>query len=214
MKRVFIIIASLLLAFSFGSPVYAMGHAGGHASGGHSSGGHASASHATASHSAVHSAGSHASASHGVNVSHPATTRSSTSRPINRAASRLPNTQATRRSIRAVQHSTTYRSLKTSNQRSSYAYYRGYYDTYHPHQSANTIMQHHYYWMPVWLANSNTAEIQSIKNDATRNGLKWVSVDGDKIAVPDRIYRTIKVGDHVTLLDDSHLIINGKTYTI
>lgn len=210
-KRIMLVLICLTIGCSIPTSAFAMGHAsGGHSSGGHSSGSHASGSHSAAS----HSAGSHASASHGI-ASHPSTEAGhTTSHPAAKAASRLPNTPSAQRAVNSATHTETYKSLRTSNERNSYTYYHGYYSTYHPNQTPNQIMAHHYYWMPMWLANSNNSESQSVKNAAKQNGLKWIEVSGNAIAVPNKIYRHVKRGDHITLIDDAHLRVNDHTYTI
>lgn len=211
-KRIMLILACLTIGCSIPtSSAFAMGHAsGGHSSGGHSSGSHASGSHSAAS----HSAGSHASASHGI-ASHPSTEAGhTTSRPAAKAASKLPNTSEAKRAVNSATHTETYKTLQTSHQRDSYAYYHGYYSTYYPNQTPNQIMTHHYYWMPAWLASSNNSESQSVNQAAKQNGLKWIVVSGNAIAVPNKVYRHVKPGDHVTLIDDAHLKVNDHTYTI
>lgn len=204
-KKIILMFACLSL-LGFITPAYAVTSSGGHASGG----GHASASHATASHATT----SHSTASRGV-TSRPTTSSgrpTTTSRPTSQAASRLPVTRSSSQAIKNAEHSNTYRGLTSSQQRSSYAYYRGYYGTYYPNQSINYIMRNNYYWVPYWLLYSNSAEANHLRKQAKQQHLKWITVSGKSVAVSPKLYDKIKVGDHVQLIDDTHIKINHHVY--
>ena len=53
-----------------------------------------------------------------------------------------------------------------------------------------------------------------IKKQAQKQGMKWIKVNDTVIAVPERLYNKIHVGDQITLVDQKYLKINGKIYKI
>ena len=47
---------------------------------------------------------------------------------------------------------------------------------------------------------------------AKHQHLKWITVSGKSVAVSPKLYDKIKVGDHVQLIDDTHIKINHHVY--
>ena len=78
---------------------------------------------------------------------------------------------------------------------------------------------YYYYWMPYsfYLPKHNQKKLNyanDIKKQAQKQGMKWIKVNDTVIAVPERLYNKIHVGDQITLVDQKYLKINGKIYKI
>ena len=75
------------------------------------------------------------------------------------------------------------------------------------------MFSYYYPWMPWWFWNSHDHESTKVKQEAQKKNMRWIKVDDKVIAVPKKIYDKIKVGDTVELTDNTHIKINGHTYT-
>ena len=78
---------------------------------------------------------------------------------------------------------------------------------------------YYYYWMPYsfYLPKHNQKKLNyadDIKKQVQKQGMKWIKVNDTVIAVPERLYNKIHVGDQITLVDQKYLKINGKIYEI
>ena len=67
--------------------------------------------------------------------------------------------------------------------------------------------------MPYWIYNKPNVQANKIKQTAKKEHMGWIKVGDKLIAVPDKLYDKIKVGDKIELVDDTHIKINGKVYT-
>lgn len=152
------------------------------------------------SNSATRSAGSRMSASRSLKP----TSEMNTSRQSIRAQ------RAGQRAMR----SSTYRSLPNSSARRSYV-------SWHEHYYNNSYRYFtsvRYFWMPFNIWNSLLVQQQqhqdrlasNMKIVAQRKGYKWIKVNDKMVAVPDKVYNQVNVGDKIKLIDQNHIEINGK----
>lgn len=206
----------LLLA---GSPLNAFAMA--HASGAHvSAGGHVSASHATVSHTttATHATVSHGVASEGMHAttSRPATsTKPITSKETVKSVQEN-KTPGQSRTVSQASRTSTYQSLKSPSQRQSYLnWHSDYSDVTNPVRYFTSIC---YFWMPgnIWnsaMRNYNDDQLSQTMIEQARNRhYKWIKVGSKMVAVPEKVYQKIHVGDTVKLIDNQHISINGHVY--
>lgn len=129
--------------------------------------------------------------------------------PTTKAINRLPQTLKVSKSIERAKTTTTYHSLSSNSYRSDYLYWHGYCDAYY----RRPMFSYYYPWMPWWFWNSHNYESTKVKQEAQKKNMRWIKVDDKAIAVPKKIYAKIKVGDTVELTDNTHININGHTYS-
>lgn len=204
------------------TPVHAMAHSsGGHASTGtHASTSHTTASRGVTSTSRPSSSTTTRSVTTGAKPTSMPTKSTSTTSGKNTAtqsitAKPLPTNEATRTALNSTYKSSTYHSLADPRQRNSYSYWHGYYGINSLNAtSAYSRMGNSYFWLPYWMMYSNQTqkETQVVKETAKKRHMKWIKVDNDVVYIPESIYRKVKVGDKVNLLDDTHIQINNKIY--
>lgn len=69
--------------------------------------------------------------------------------------------------------------------------------------------------MPMWLLVRSQATGQAnvnVPTDANGQTQHWIKVGSKVVFVPTDIWAKVQPGDHVKLIDDQHLSINGKVY--
>lgn len=187
-------------------------------------------------HSPTRSGGFRAPNSHGVTGSRPFTTtrnfrspsrstttttsnhrtssQATTSPKTTNSTSHLTASTATNRP--AVGTSAANRQLIHSpREQRSYNHWAGYYHSHYPNESANSLFDHLWFWIPMWLLVRSQATGQASVNvptDANGQAQHWIKVGSKVVFVPTDIWEKVQPGDHVKLIDDQHLSINGKIY--
>lgn len=122
----------------------------------------------------------------------------------------LPQTHSVYRSISRAESTATYHGLTRPAYQTDYVFWRTYCDTYY----TRPMFGYYYPWMPFWLwHSSDNKESIKVRENAKKYHMKWIKVNNQTIAVPDKIYKIIKVGDEVELTDNTHIKINGKIYS-
>lgn len=67
----------------------------------------------------------------------------------------------------------------------------------------------------MWLLVRSQATGQArvnVPTDANGQAQHWIKVGSKIVFVPTDIWEKVQPGDHVKLIDDQHLSINGKVY--
>lgn len=197
-----IVVTTILTSLLMGTPVHAIS-TGAHATGHATTSAHPTTSTAHTSTSVTRSAG---------------TTRSNTattSKTVNTVSPSKTSTTGSTRTSTSAMRSTTYSSLTSSSQRSSYVVWRNSYGLNAVNEPIiNQDMSHPCFWVPYWIMISNNDQINRerkiIIQTAHQHNKKWIKV-GDKIVfVPNATFNKIKVGSHVTLVDNSHIKISEQ----
>lgn len=120
---------------------------------------------------------------------------------------------SSQRAITNASKSSTYRSLTTPEERTSYL-------NWHENYSNNSYRYFtniEYFYMPfnIWhntlMGNNQDRLATNMTSIAKQRNYRWIRVGSKMIAVPEKVYNMVKVGDKVTLLDNNHIQINGKT---
>lgn len=150
----------------------------------------------------------HPSFNHG-NAPHISTSRTLTrSVARNSVISSFPRTNTVNRNLRYTQNTPYYKSLRTGHYQTDFLFWNTYCRTYYLRP-----YYHYYPWMPYWIYNKPNVQANKIKQTAKKKHMGWIKVGDKLIAVPDKLYDKIKVGDNIELVDDTHIKINGKVYT-
>lgn len=195
-----IAVATMLTSLLMGTPVHAI-----------STGAHATAHATTSAHPTTSTAHTSTSATRSVGAARSNT--ATTSRTINTVSSSKASTTGNTRASVSAMRSTTYNSLTSSSQRSSYVAWRNSYGLNTVNESVvNRDMSRPCFWVPYWVIASNNDQIRRERNiiiqAAHQHNKKWIKV-GDKVVfVPNDTFNKIKVGSHVTLADNSHIKID------
>ena len=149
------------------------------------------------------------SISHGTLEASRSTSASSLSRGVvaHSVASSLPPSSTTYRGISKAQSSHFYRSLNSGMYQTDYVFWTTYSSLYYTQPYWN-----YYVWMPYWLYNSSNHQIVKVKQNVSTKKMKWVKVGSKVIALPDSLYKKVKVGDTIELVDNTHIKINGQLY--
>lgn len=125
-------------------------------------------------------------------------------------------TSTTNPSRPAVGTSAANRQLIHSNrEQRSYNHWAGYYHSHYPNESANSLFDHLWFWIPMWLLIRSQSTGQgnvNIPTDANGQAQHWIKVGSKVVFVPTDIWAKVQPGDHVKLIDDQHLSINGQVY--
>ena len=167
------------------------------------------------SHSSVSSRTPSSSISHSSSTSISSRTPSaSTNHPVSNSTIRqsitsaLPKTHTVTHSISEAQSTSTYHHLTNPNHQMDFVYWNVYRNMYYTHP-----YYHYYAWMPYWMYRSDTREARKFKAQAQQHDLKWIKVDDRVVMVPTNLWKKIKIGDHIQLIDDTHLKLNGHIYS-
>lgn len=190
-------------------------------------------------HSATHSGGFQTPSSHGVTGSHPFTTTRNFRSPIRSTtdptSKKLTGTHPTESTAKPKSTSSTSHLTNTTTpnhsaigsssanqnlihstkEQRSYNHWAGYYHSHYPHESANDLFDHLWFWIPMWLLTRSQTTGQAsvnIPTDATGKAQHWIKVGSKVVFVPTDIWAKVQPGDHVKLIDDHHLVINGQVY--
>lgn len=202
-------LALIILLFTIPHTAFAIVHS----SGAHSSGGHSSTSHATTSHSVTtHNITNHSTTYHNTVSSPRLTSKENVPRSV-----QGNKTSAQNKAIIKASHSSTYSSLHSVSQKQNYLNWHSNYCEVNAHNATHYFTNVNYFWMPsnLW----HTALIGNRNNDTLMNQMlsqakqrkyKWLQVDNKMVAVPPHLYNKIHVGDHVRLIDDNTIEVNGK----
>ena len=105
--------------------------------------------------------------------------------------------------------------IHSPREQRSYNHWAGYYHSHYPNESADRLFDHLWFWMPMWLLVRSQATGQATVNvptDANGQAQHWIKVGSKVVFVPTDIWEKVQPGDHVKLIDDQHLSINGKVY--
>lgn len=125
-------------------------------------------------------------------------------------------TSTTNASRPAVGTSSANRKLIHSpREQRSYNHWASYYHSHYPNESADRLFDHLWFWMPMWLLIRSQATGQASVNvptDANGQAQHWIKVGSKVVFVPTDIWAKVQPGDHVKLIDDQHLSINGQVY--
>lgn len=196
-----IMVATLLTSLLMGTPVHAI------STGAHATGHATTSAHPTTS--TAHTSTSAATRSAGVTRSNTATA----SRTVNTASPSKASTMGSTRASTSAMRSTTYSSLTSSSQRSSYVTWRNSYGlNVVNYPIINQEMSHPCFWLPYWVMASNNDQISRERNIITQtahqHNKKWIKVGNKVVFVPNDTFNKIKVGSHVTLVDNSHIRIS------
>lgn len=140
---------------------------------------------------------------------------SSTTRVASPASKNMVSNKSisSQRAITNASKSSTYRSLTTPAERTSYLNWHENY-TNNSYRYFTSIQ---YFYMPfnIWhstlMGNNQDKLATNMTIVAKQRNYRWIKVGSKMIAVPEKIYNMVKVGDRVTLLDNNHIQINGKT---
>ena len=167
------------------------------------------------SHSSVSSRTPSSSISHSSSTSISSRTPSaSTNHPVSNSTIRqsitsaMPKTHTVTHSISEAQSTSTYHHLTNPTHQMDFVYWNVYRNMYY------TRPYYHYYaWMPYWMYRSDTSEARKFKAQAQQHDLKWIKVDDRVVMVPTNLWKKIKIGDHIQLIDDTHLKLNGHIYS-
>lgn len=105
--------------------------------------------------------------------------------------------------------------IHSPREQRSYNHWAGYYHSHYPNESANSLFDHLWFWIPMWLLVRSQATGQAnvnVPTDANGQAQHWIKVGSKVVFVPTDIWAKVQPGDHVKLIDDQHLSINGKIY--
>ena len=105
--------------------------------------------------------------------------------------------------------------IHSPREQRSYNHWAGYYHSHYPNESANSLFDHLWFWIPMWLLVRSQATGQArvnVPTDANGQAQHWIKVGSKIVFVPTDIWEKVQPGDHVKLIDDQHLSINGKVY--
>lgn len=105
--------------------------------------------------------------------------------------------------------------IHSPKEQRSYNHWTGYYHSHYPNESADSLFDHLWFWMPMWLLVRSQATGQAsvnIPTDTNGQAQHWIKVGSKVVFVPTDIWAKVQPGDHVKLIDDQHLSINGKIY--
>lgn len=145
---------------------------------------------------------------------HRTSSQATTSPKTTNSTSHLTASTATNRP--AVGTSAANRQLIHSpREQRSYNNWAGYYHSHYPNESANSLFDHLWFWIPMWLLVRSQATGQArvnVPTDANGQVQHWIKVGSKVVFVPTDIWAKVQPGDHVKLIDDQHLSINGKVY--
>lgn len=140
--------------------------------------------------------------------------QATTSPKTTNSTSHLTASTATNRP--AVGASAANRQLIHSNrEQRSYNHWAGYYQTHYPNESADSLFGHLWFWIPMWLlvrSQSTGQASVNVPTDTNGQAQHWIKVGSKVVFVPTDIWEKVQPGDHVKLIDDQHLSINGKIY--
>lgn len=183
-------------------------------------------------HSPSRSGGFRSPSSHGVSGAHHFTTTRnfrSPSRSTPTTTSKHPTGgQTTTKTTGSTSHLTTntnrpavgtsaanQKLIHSPREQRSYNHWAAYYHSHYPNESANSLFNHLWFWIPMWLLVRSQATGQASVNvptDANGQAQHWIKVGSKVVFVPTDIWEKVQPGDHVKLIDDQHLSINGQVY--
>lgn len=119
----------------------------------------------------------------------------------------MPQNHRINNYVNRAEHTTTYSSLTNPNHQMDFAYWYAFSHFYY-----NRPFYNYYPWIPMWLYNSDYHEAKQFKQQTQKYNLKWIKIDDKLVFVPEKLWQKINVGDHVQLIDNTHIKINDKIY--
>ncbi len=113
---------------------------------------------------------------------------------------------------KSIKQTPEYKAIN-KDRRSDFLSYRSHYQSLYPNKDYSFYHNNIYYWIPLWYADQHKKDYQDQVLKKNKNAkFYWVKIGDKVVEVPKKIYDKIKVGDHLELVGDTKLKINGEIY--